>query len=89
MLASGIRKDIKPMEEKMNVLVIQLRKIFKGSIEYYNTPNEDSYYVEYCLHGLILRHYISYNLLKEATMTQLIESVQTNIGYKIQEYFYR
>lgn len=89
MIASGIRKDIKTMKEKINVAVIELRKIFKGSIEYYDRPSEDFYTIEYCSHGLLLRYEISYNKIKETDITTLINDIQIYIATKIKDYFYK
>ena len=40
------------MNDKMEKVVQELRKRFRGSIEFYDVPYTEQYKIEYCLNGL-------------------------------------
>ena len=42
------------MNDKMEKVVQELRKRFRGSIEFYDVPYTEQYKIEYCLNGLYI-----------------------------------
>lgn len=53
------------MNDKMKKVVQELRKRFRGSIEFYDVPLTEQYIIEYCLNDLYISELLSYNFIKK------------------------
>ena len=53
------------MNDKMEKVVQELRKRFRGSIEFYDVPYTEQYKIEYCLNGLYIVKFLSYDFINK------------------------
>lgn len=53
------------MYDKMEKVVQELRKRFRGSIEFYDVPYTEQYKIEYCLNDLYISKLLSYDFIKK------------------------
>lgn len=53
------------MNDKWKKVVQELRKRFRGSIEFYDVPYTEQYKIEYCLNDLYISKLLSYDFYKE------------------------
>lgn len=77
------------MNEKMEVVVQELRKKFRGSIEFYDVPYTEQYKIEYCLNGLLISKLISYDFIKKKCVKDIILSLSISIATQIHSHFYK
>lgn len=77
------------MNDKMEKVVQELRKRFKGSIEYYNIPFIEKYKIEYCLAGLYTARYLPYDFIKEKDTKEIVLSLNILIATDIHNHFYK
>ena len=62
----------KIMNEKMEKVVQELRKRFRGSIEFYDVPYTEQYKIEYCLNGLYITKLLSYDFIKKKDIREIV-----------------
>ena len=77
------------MNDKMEKVVQELRKRFRGSIEFYDVPYTEQYKIEYCLAGLYLAQFLSYDYIKEKDTKEIILTLNTTIATSIHDHFYK
>ena len=65
----------KIMNEKMEKVVQELRKRFRGSIEFYDVPYTEQYKIEYCLNGLYITKLLSYDFIKKKDTREIVLSL--------------
>ena len=53
------------MNDKIEKVVQELRKRFRGSIEFYDVPLTEQYKIEYCLNDLYISKLLSYDFIKK------------------------
>lgn len=77
------------MNVKMKKVVQELRKRFKGSIEFYDVPYAEQYKIEYCLYGLFISKLIPYDFIMKKDTREIVLSLNILIGTDIHNYFYK
>lgn len=77
------------MNEKMEKVVQELRKRFRGSIEFYNIPYTEQYKIEYCLNGLYIVMFLSYDFIKKKDTREIVLSLNILIAADIHNHFYK
>ena len=79
----------KIMNEKMEKVVQELRKRFRGSIELYDVPYTEQYKIEYCLNGLYIVKFLSYDFIKKKDTREIVLSLNILIATDIHNHFYK
>ena len=79
----------KIMNEKMEKVVQELRKRFRGSIEFYDVPYTEQYKIEYCLNGLYIVKFLSYDFIKKKDTREIVLSLNILIATDIHNHFYK
>ena len=79
----------KIMNEKMEKVVQELRKRFRGSIEFYDVPYTEQYKIEYCLNGLYITKLLSYDFIKKKDTREIVLSLNILIATDIHNHFYK
>ena len=77
------------MNDKMKKVVQELRKRFKGSIEFYDVPFIEKYKIEYCLNGLYMVRYLPYDFIREKDTKEIVLSLNILIATDIHNQFYK
>jgi hypothetical protein len=77
------------MNDKMEKVVQELRKRFKGSIEFYDVPFIEKYKIEYCLNGLYIVRYLPYDFIREKDTKEIVLSLNILIATDIHNQFYK
>ena len=77
------------MNDKMEKVVQELRKRFRGSIEFYDVPIAKQYKIEYCLNGLYITKLLSYNFIKKKHTREIALSLSVLIATDIHNHFYK
>lgn len=77
------------MNDKMKKVVQELRKRFKGSIEFYDIPFIEKYKIEYCLKGLYTVRYLPYDFIREKDTKEIVLSLNISIATAIHNQFYK
>ena len=77
------------MNTKMELVVQELRKSFKGSIQFYDISFTEHYKIEYCLNGLYFAQLLPYDYIKEKDTREIVLSVKILIATDIHNYFYK
>lgn len=77
------------MNNKMEQVVQELRKRFRGSIEFYDKPFIKKYKIEYCLSGLYTVRYLPYDFIKEKDTREIVLSLNILIATDIHNHFYK
>lgn len=77
------------MNEKMEKVVQELRKRFRGSIEFYDIPYTEQYKIEYCLNGLLISKLLTYDFVKKKDARDIILSLSISIASQIHYHFYK
>ena len=83
------QRSIKDMNEKMEKVVQELRKRFRGSIEFYDIPYTERYKIEYCLNGLYIVRFLSYDFIKKKDTREIVLSLNILIATDIHNHFYK
>lgn len=73
----------------MEQVVQELRKSFKGSIQFYDISFTKHYKIEYCLNGLYFAHLLPYDYIKEKDTREIVVSVKILIATNIHNHFYK
>ena len=84
-----LQRCIKYMNDKMEKVVQELRKRFRGSIEFYALPYTEQYKIEYCLNGLIISKLIPYDFIKKKDTREIVLSLNILIAMDIHNHFYK
>ena len=79
----------KIMNDKMEKVVQELRKRFRGSIEFYDVPYTEQYKIEYCLNGLYISKLLSYDFIKKKDTREIVLSLNILIATDIHNHFYK
>ena len=79
----------KIMNEQMEKVVQELRKRFRGSIEFYDVPYTEQYKIEYCLNGLYITKLLSYDFIKKKDTREIVLSLNILIATDIHNHFYK
>ena len=79
----------KIMDDKMKKVVQELRKRFRGSIEFYDIPYTEQYKIEYCLNGLYIVKFLSYDFIKKKDTREIVLSLNILIATDIHNHFYK
>ena len=79
----------KYMNDKMEKVVQELRKSFRGSIEFYDVPYTEQYKIEYCLNGLYISKLLSYDFIKKKDTREIVLSLNILIATDIHNHFYK
>lgn len=77
------------MNTKMQQVVQELRKRFRGSIEFYDVPCTEQYKIEYCLNGLYISKLLSYDYVKQKDTREIVLSLNIIIATDIHNHFYK
>ena len=77
------------MNDKMKKVVQELRKRFRGSIEFYDVPYTEQYKIEYCLNGLYITKLLSYDFIKKKDTREIVLSLNILIATDIHNHFYK
>lgn len=77
------------MNDKMEKVVQELRKRFRGSIEFYDIPYTEQYKIEYCLNGLYIVKFLSYDFIKKKDTREIVLSLNILIATDIHNHFYK
>lgn len=77
------------MNDKMKKVVQELRKRFRGSIEFYDVPYTEQYKIEYCLNGLYITKLLSYDFIKKKDTREIALSLNILIATDIHNHFYK
>lgn len=77
------------MNDKMKQVVQELRKRFRGSIEFYDVPYTEQYKIEYCLNGLYISKFLSYDYVNQKDTREIVLSLNILIATDIHNYFYK
>lgn len=77
------------MNDKMKQVVEELRKVFKGSIEFYDVPYTEQYKIEYCLNGLFISKLLSYYFIKKTDTREIVLSLKILFATDIHNHFYK
>ena len=83
------REVNKNMNEKMEEVVQELRKKFRGSIEFYDVPYKEQYKIEYCLNGLYIVKYLHYDFIDEKNIKDIVLSLSISIATQIHYHYYK
>ena len=83
------QRSIKDMNDKMKKVVQELRKRFRGSIEFYDVPYTEQYKIEYCLNGLYITKLLSYDFIKKKDTREIVLSLNILIATDIHNHFYK
>ena len=83
------QRSIKDMNDKMEKVVQELRKRFRGSIEFYDVPYTEQYKIEYCLNGLYITKLLSYDFIKKKDTREIVLSLNILIATDIHNHFYK
>ena len=83
------QRSIKDMNDKMEKVVQELRKRFRGSIEFYDVPYTEQYKIEYCLNGLYIVKFLSYDFIKKKDTREIVLSLNILIATDIHNHFYK
>ena len=83
------QRSIKDMNDKMEKVVQELRKRFRGSIEFYDMPYTEQYKIEYCLNGLYIVKFLSYDFIKKKDTREIVLSLNILIATDIHNHFYK
>lgn len=75
------------MNDKMEKVVQELRKRFKGLIEFYDVPFIEKYKIEYCLNGLYMVGYVPYDFIREKDTKEIVLSLNKLIAIDIYNQF--
>ena len=78
----------KIMNDKMEKVVQELRKRFRGSIEFYDVSYKEQYKIEYCLNGLYISKLLSYDFIKKKDTREIVLSLNILIATDIHNHFY-
>ena len=89
MIAIILQWRDKIMNEKMEKVVQELRKRFRGSIEFYDVPYTEQYKIEYCLNGLYIVKFLSYDFIKKKDTREIVLSLNILIATDIHNHFYK
>lgn len=73
----------------MQQVVQELRKRFRGSIEFYDVPCTEQYKIEYCLSGLYISKLLSYDYVKQKDTREIALSLNIIIATDIHNHFYK
>ena len=79
----------KYMNDKMEKVVQELRKRFRGSIEFYDIPFIENYKIEYCLNGLYMVRYLPYVFIRDTDTKEIVLSLNRLIATDIHNHFYK
>lgn len=79
----------KIMNDKMEKVVQELRKRFRGSIEFYDVPYAEQYKIEYCLNGLCITKLLPYDFIKKKDTSVIVLSLHILIATNIHNHFYK
>lgn len=77
------------MNDKMKKVVQELRKRFRGSIEFYDVPCTEQYKIEYCLKGLYITKLLPYDFIKKKDTREIVLSLNILIAKDIHNCFYK
>ena len=77
------------MNDKMKKVVQELRKRFRGSIEFYDIPYTEQYKIEYCVNGLYIVKFLSYDFIKKKDTREIVLSLNILIATDIHNHFYK
>ena len=77
------------MNDKMKKVVQELRKRFRGSIEFYDVPCTEQYKIEYCLNGLYITKLLPYDFIKKKDTREIVLSLNILIAKDIHNCFYK
>ena len=77
------------MNDKMEKVVQELRKRFRGSIEFYDIPYTEQYKIEYCLNGLYIVKYLHYDFIDEKVIKDIVLTLSISIATQIHYHFYK
>lgn len=77
------------MNDKMEKVVQELRKRFRGSIEFFDVPYIEKYKIEYCLNGLYTVKYLPYDFIREKDTREIVLSLIILIATNIHNHFYK
>ena len=77
------------MNDKIEKVVQELRKRFRGSIEFYDVPYTEQYKIEYCLNGLYITKLLSYDFIKKKDTREIALSLNILIATDIHSHFYK
>ena len=79
----------KIMNDKMEKVMQELRKRFRGSIEFYDVSYTEQYRIEYCLNGLYISKLLSYDFIKKKDTREIVLSLNILIATDIHNHFYK
>lgn len=82
------RKD-EFMNDKMEKVVQELRKRFRGLIEFYDIPFIEKYKIEYCLNGVYISKLLPYDFIKKKDTREIVLSLSILIATDIHNHFYK
>ena len=74
------------MNEKMEKVVQELRKRFRGSIEFYDVPYTEQYKIEYCVNDLYIVKFLSYNFIKKKDTREIVLALNILIATDTQSF---
>ena len=77
------------MNDKMEKVVRELRKKFRGSIEFYDVPYTEEYKIEYCLNGLYIVKYLHYGFIYEKDIKDIVLSLSITIATQMHYHYYK
>lgn len=77
------------MNDKMEKVVQELRKRFRGLIEFYDIPFIEKYKIEYCLNGLYISKLLPYDFIKKKDTREIVLSLSILIATDIHNHFYK
>lgn len=77
------------MNDKMEKVVQELRKRFRGLIEFYDIPYIEKYKIEYCLNGLYISKLLPYDFIKKKDTREIVLSLSILIATDIHSHFYK
>ena len=89
MIAIILQGRYKIMNEKMEKVVQELRKRFRGSIEFYDVPYTEQYKIEYCLNGLYIVKFFFFFFIKKKDTREIVLSLNILIATDIHNHFYK
>lgn len=77
------------MNDKMEQVVQELRKRFRGSIEFYDISYTEQYKIDYCLNGLYISKLLPYDFIKKKDTREIVLSLNILIATDIHNHFYK
>ena len=77
------------MNDKMEKVMQELRKRFRGSIEFYDVSYTEQYRIEYCINGLYISKLLSYEKKKKKDTREIVLSLNILIATDIHNHFYK